>query len=121
MTQNERNKKYLRSAKGKAAQKTWRQGPGRESSNEVVRRHALRRKAWIDAFKLSKGCFDCGYKAHPEALEFDHVRGVKCFELGTRKRLAMERVMAEIEKCDVVCANCHRVRTYDRRAAANNV
>ena len=51
-------------------------------------------------------------------MDLDHVRGEKLFELGsTRGRqsksiIAME---AEIAKCDVVCSNCHRERTHQRR------
>jgi hypothetical protein len=78
-----------------------------------------RKRAWLAAYKLAKGCVDCGYKAHPAALDFDHVTGDKRFAIGRGVTSnSMEAVMEEIDKCEVVCANCHRVRTETRRKAA---
>lgn len=75
-------------------------------------------KAKSDGYKLEKGCQDCGYRDHPEALDFDHVRGEKLFNVGDmvrRHRSSWDKILTEIEKCEVVCANCHRVRTAKRR------
>jgi len=67
--------------------------------------------------KLEAGCADCGYNKHPEALDFDHVRGEKSFAIATGRNYSLSRLLDEIDKCDVVCANCHRVRTADRRTS----
>jgi len=48
-------------------------------------------------------------------MEFDHVRGKKLFNL-SKPPYNLKRVAAEIAKCDLVCANCHRLRTASRRA-----
>lgn len=75
------------------------------------------RKAAIDAYKVEKGCVDCGYRQHAEALDFDHLPGTKK-EFSIAKgygRVSAARLWDEIEKCEVVCANCHRVRTAMRR------
>lgn len=63
---------------------------------------------------MSIGCVDCGYNKHPDALDFDHTDG-KTRNIGTLR--SMKRVLEEIErhKCEVVCANCHRIRTAERR------
>lgn len=71
----------------------------------------------IHDYQIEKGCVDCGYKSHPAALEFDHLVGTeKKFnigeEIGNRSR---EALWEEIAKCDVVCANCHAIRTSNRR------
>jgi hypothetical protein len=63
-------------------------------------------------YKLERGCADCGYKAHSAALHFDHVRGEKFGNVSQSPSLSWFR--QEAEKCDVVCANCHAVRTYER-------
>jgi ribosomal protein L44E len=71
----------------------------------------------IHKYQMEKGCMDCGYNEHPAALEFDHhVDSEKSFnigeQIGSRSR---ERLWEEIAKCDVVCANCHAIRTATRR------
>jgi hypothetical protein len=68
-------------------------------------------------YKLRNGCTDCGYNAHAEALDFDHRPGED--KAGALSHMSSTHgwgaIMAEIEKCDVVCANCHRVRTKYRK------
>jgi hypothetical protein len=48
-------------------------------------------------------------------MDLDHVRGRKEFKVSEVVQkaysISLERLQAEIAKCDVVCANCHRVRT----------
>lgn len=55
----------------------------------------------------SKGCCLCGYCKCLDALEFHHVNGAeKKGQLGKIKHLPA--VVRELEKCILVCANCHR-------------
>jgi hypothetical protein len=59
------------------------------------------------------GCLDCG-EHDPRVLEFDHRE--QSSKKGSVSRLvsgrhSLERIMEEIEKCDVRCANCHKLRT----------
>lgn len=79
-----------------------------------ARKHA-RRRAWLNEWKLSSGCVDCGYDEHPEALQFDHVRGEKFADVPYMLSYSLDKLWAEIMKCEVVCANCHAVRTQARR------
>ena len=60
-------------------------------------------------------CTDCGIK-NILVLEFDHIRGKKrdCVTRLLGSGCSWEVILEEIEKCDVVCANCHRIRTYSR-------
>lgn len=59
-------------------------------------------------------CMDCGEKYPPYVMDFDHVRGVKVANVATLVGQSNERKLREeIEKCDVVCANCHRERTWN--------
>lgn len=59
-------------------------------------------------------CVDCGVVYPPYVMDFDHVRGEK--RGGVAKMVgqtwSVQALMEEIEKCDLVCANCHRVRTF---------
>jgi hypothetical protein len=60
-------------------------------------------------------CVDCGCD-DVRVLEFDHVRGLKTDEV-TRilsTRASWSTIEAEIAKCEVRCANCHRLKTYER-------
>lgn len=59
-------------------------------------------------------CKDCNTSYPSYVMDFDHVRGAKSFNLGntTAVNVAESTLRAEIAKCDVVCANCHRVRTH---------
>jgi hypothetical protein len=86
---------------------------------EKARKAARKRRDMLQEIKLSHGCADCGYKAHPEALDFDHRNPTeKRFWISKIKTLSLASLMAEVAKCDVVCANCHRIRTYNRRVGA---
>ncbi len=54
-------------------------------------------------------CEICGYRRCPEALEFHHRSGKKDFGISQKGYTrSWERVRAELNKCVLVCANCHR-------------
>ena len=57
-------------------------------------------------------CMDCGQRFPPYVMDFDH-RGGKESEIAILvNALSLGRLVSEMAKCDVVCANCHRIRTY---------
>lgn len=62
-------------------------------------------------------CLDCKRTFPIECMDFDHVRGQKVAALARAMNLgwSLDRVRDEIAKCEVVCANCHRIRTKYRR------
>lgn len=61
----------------------------------------------------SHPCVDCG-ESDPVVLEFDHVRGEKTRPVSILVKWSWGRVVEEIEKCAVRCANCHRRVTASR-------
>jgi hypothetical protein len=67
---------------------------------------------YVYAYLAEHSCVDCG-ESDPIVLEFDHVRGTKVANVSklVKQAAPLARVLAEIEKCDVRCANCHRRRT----------
>jgi hypothetical protein len=86
---------------------------------DKVRRRQV--KEWVNDIKSSP-CADCGGVFDPACMDFDHRPGttkhrggVAALILETRNR---ERILAEIAKCDLVCSNCHRLRTKLRNLAA---
>lgn len=65
-------------------------------------------------------CQDCGQSFPHYVMEFDHVpeRGPKQFNI-SRGNTGSSAWLTELAKCDLVCANCHRARTYERTRAAS--
>jgi bacterioferritin-associated ferredoxin len=59
-----------------------------------------------------RGCIDCG-ETDPCVLEFDHVNGIKDANISSmvRQGWGKQRMIAEIAKCVIRCANCYRRRT----------
>jgi len=86
--------------------------------NALRRKQALaaERTAYLIAYFAAHPCVDCG-ETDPLVLEFDHL-GDKVFTIaaGLRDR-PWQAILDEIEKCEVVCANCHRRRTALRRGS----
>ena len=73
----------------------------------------------VATFKIEQGCADCGWNEDPQALDLDHIRGDKVAPISRMiKSASLERVVEELDKCEVVCARCHRLRTVSRREAA---
>lgn len=73
-------------------------------------------KELTNKIKMEKGCADCGFNSNPCALQFDHLpEHVKLCKVSSMHGYAKEKVLKEIEKCEVVCGNCHALRTEKRR------
>jgi hypothetical protein len=64
-------------------------------------------------YLLAHPCIDCDEK-DPIVLEFDHIRGVKSFNISAGLMKNWEVMQEEINKCEIVCANCHKRRTAKR-------
>ena len=64
----------------------------------------------------SNPCSDCGNSYPTVCMDFDHVNGKKEFSIARAigDRLSLDRILLEIEKCELVCSNCHRIRTSNR-------
>jgi hypothetical protein len=89
--------------------------------------YKARARAWTDQNRIrlrvaiaqylsAHPCVDCG-ESDPIVLDFDHRDPAdKDFEIkGFGRCCSVSTVLAEIEKCDVRCANCHRRRTFRER------
>ena len=74
---------------------------------------------WTKAQKIKtqSGCVDCGYNKSPYALQFDHIGNDKKESVSNliRSDYSWETIILEINKCEVVCANCHGIRTQIRK------
>ena len=73
----------------------------------------------LRALKLLRGCEDCGYDENADALQFDHARGNKKYTMSSLAMiLGAPTFVTELAKCDVRCANCHAIKTAQRRKGA---
>lgn len=71
---------------------------------------------FVKKYKLERGCKICGYKESALALDLDHKdRTKKEFSLSRAHSVSWERLHEELAKCEVLCANCHRIKTQEEK------
>ncbi len=88
----------------------------RRIETEEASGHTYKTKQEVIRAAKDKPCVDCGIKYHFSAMDFDHTHGEKSFNLAAPAGWTYGEILEEIAKCDVVCSNCHRIRTYERGA-----
>jgi hypothetical protein len=90
-----------------------------ESKQRRLESQNIKRALWrryVTELKENTPCMDCGFQYPHYVMDFDHRPGVeKKFQMGSLSKVpSMEALKEEIAKCDIVCANCHRHRTFMR-------
>jgi hypothetical protein len=92
----------------------------REKRRLQAKAHRRRLAEWNSEIKASTSCADCGCSFHPAAMEWDHLPGTeKVAEISDLVRAGKTLALREeLQKCELVCANCHAVRSYVRRSGA---
>ncbi len=78
------------------------------------RQARIRNQTFIREAK-NRPCADCGIAYMYEVMDFDHVNGKKTKNVSLMLGTTVKQLKAEIAKCDVVCANCHREREHGRK------
>lgn len=83
---------------------------------EAAARHYQRKKEFINSVK-DVFCKDCGKKYPPICMDFDHINGGKRLAVSSllAKGMPMKEILNEIKKCEPICSNCHRIRTWKRQ------
>lgn len=84
----------------------------RARRNAVANARMRKVKDWLNAYKVEHGCIDCGYNAHPVALDIDHIDG-KTSNVSSLKSIAAIQREMERHACVVRCANCHRIKSHE--------
>ena len=79
---------------------------GLNSKNKIRERN----RQFIREYLMGKSCIDCGEK-DPIVLEFDHFENKKENLSILIQNSSIEKIEAEIKKCNIRCANCHRRKT----------
>lgn len=83
----------------------------KKRAKESNKKTSNKTRKYILNFLKQNPCNQCGI-SKPELLEFDHLRD-KHFNISNAIRyLSTEKIIKEIEKCQVLCGNCHRIKTH---------
>ena len=86
----------------------------RKENKGTELRYRQKNKGAIDQLKTGP-CSDCYQTFPPCAMDFDHVKDRKKKDVSAMKSHSLKAIVAEIKKCDLVCSNCHRIRTWRRK------
>lgn len=86
----------------------------RQKEKERTKRRTEELKRWFKRYKENLQCQVCG-ENHRACLDFHHTgdKEKSVTELVSRMNTSKETIKQEIEKCDVLCANCHRKRHFE--------
>jgi|TARA_R100000278_G_C5410870_1_gene143022 hypothetical protein len=95
----------------------------KENKKKIISRSSARNKRqkkknkeFVYRVKRRYNCVDCG-ESNPIVLEFDHVRGEKKKAIADMvvNYYSIKTIKEEMRKCEIRCANCHRIKTSERK------
>lgn len=112
-------KEGIRSASCKSCQKNWKDAHYRNNKKQYFERNketSVRKRAWMFEYKTQLSCEMCGEK-HPAVLDFHHKEpSGKSFTVSEGfLRVSKKKLLDEISKCQVLCANCHRKLHWEEK------
>lgn len=88
----------------------------KKNSVQRKREHSIR--LWVRTQLKQKSC-SCG-ESRIECLDFHHLRDKK-YNVSSMYSLSKEKILEEVAKCEILCANCHRVITAKERNWYKNI
>lgn len=108
---------YKDPEKRREAQRKWNKTfyeKNKEQRARITKEERIKSKEFIRNLKEGRPCTDCQVIYPHFVMDFDHVRGDKLFNIAeaANRRLSNNKILQEIAKCELVCANCHRIRTH---------
>ena len=81
---------------------------------EYKQKYDRQKRDFLAWYKQIRGCQECGYNDHPAALTFDHINPEeKLFNLADFGQYSWQKLLHEVAKCRVLCANCHNIHSYN--------
>lgn len=104
--------------KRKTGKEHYRANKVKYKERSIAQRKMLKKR--LDDLKACP-CTDCGKQYPPYVMDFDHcdpALKIAAVSSMLRRRVNWEKILAEIKKCEIVCSNCHRIRTFRRYARA---
>jgi len=93
-----------------------RAGKRKKVRDKISKKRYIRNRNFIYNYKLNKECVDCKKTFDPSVLQFDHLPQFTKIK-GISKlvgQASIKQLEEEISKCEIVCVNCHRLRTFNR-------
>lgn len=95
----------------------------RKNKDEVLAASRARYKEnleYVSNIKSTTPCADCKKIYDPICMDFDHLDpSIKLNKISELIKGHLKNVIDEMAKCEIVCSNCHRIRTRDRKLNAN--
>ena len=87
----------------------------RQRKTKWQRENGRKNRERLNQIKLEAGCARCGYNEHPAALDFNHLDpSQKTANIAEKcTNWSWKKLQEEVDKCEVLCANCHRVHSYE--------
>ena len=87
----------------------------RDCNKQYNRERLQKKRDFVNDYKMERGCAQCGYNKHPVALELNHIDPTtKTYSIGRDLiSISMKKLVEELAKCEVLCANCHQIHTYE--------
>jgi hypothetical protein len=93
----------------------------KEWNKNHIKNRDFKKNKIIEIKEKSQGCCKCGEKKH-YLLDFHHVDSyTKSFQISQGESKGLKRLLAEIEKCVLMCSNCHREFHYFEKIKGINL
>ncbi len=94
----------------------------KDCKRKLKQARIIRLREWFQNYKENLSCTKCG-SSDFRVLEFHHASGDKEHNVSDMitAGYSTERVQGEIKKCDVLCANCHRIVHWEQAKAAGSI
>lgn len=91
----------------------------KDKTQNRTKEYRTKVRKYIQEYKAGKRCADCKEDYPYWLLEFDHIGKDKNFNISefSEHSTSIETIKEEINKCELVCCNCHRNRTFMRQTS----
>lgn len=88
---------------------------------EYLSERRFKAKKLIDELKEKTPCVDCKQTFPAICMDFDHLNDKFKNISQMLQKYSVKRIFQEVSKCEIVCSNCHRIRTHDRLLASGQI
>lgn len=89
---------------------------------DMNRKIRLRNREFLKKIKESSPCSDCKNYYPYYVMTFDHIfEKTESLANLSRACVSLERLQQEIDNCELVCSNCHHIRTHERKQGDENI